>query len=93
MGDQRISLREKIFREVVNENITDKLGEKVTEKVTENQRMILNAIIQNPYLSSKDLSFIVGISAVKIRSNLSKLKTCGLIERIGPDKGGYWKIK
>jgi ATP-dependent DNA helicase RecG len=34
----------------------------------------------------------VGISADKIRVNISKLKAKGLIERVGPDKGGHWKI-
>jgi predicted HTH transcriptional regulator len=35
----------------------------------------------------------VGIRADKIRINISKLKAKGLLDRIGPDKGGYWKIK
>jgi len=72
---------------------TEKDTKKVTEKVTENQRIILNAIDQNPYLSSEVLSSIVGISAVKIRENISKLKVKGLIERIGSNKGGYWILK
>ncbi|MDR2346565.1 MAG: hypothetical protein LBE18_10900 [Planctomycetaceae bacterium] len=40
-----------------------------------------------------DLSVIVGISERKTKENISKLKTKGLLERVGPDKGGYWKIK
>ena len=32
------------------------------------------------------------IVASKIKENLAKLKAKGMIERIGPDKGGYWKI-
>ena len=71
----------------------EKVTEKVTGKVTENQRLILESISENPHLSSEDLSIIVGISAVKIRNNIAKLKAKGFIERIGPDKGGYWKIK
>jgi predicted HTH transcriptional regulator len=35
----------------------------------------------------------VGITAEKIRANIAKLKAKGLLERIGGDKGGYWKIK
>ena len=74
-------------------NISEKVTEKVTERVTENQRMILESITKNPYLSSDELSSIVGISAVKIRQNLSKLKAKNLIERIGPNRGGgYWKV-
>ena len=25
--------------------------------------------------------------------NIQQLKTQGIIERIGPDKGGYWNVK
>ena len=28
----------------------------------------------------------------KVEENLSKLKSKGIIERVGPDKGGYWRI-
>jgi ATP-dependent DNA helicase RecG len=38
------------------------------------------------------LANIVGITAINIRVNLAKLKAKGLIKRIGPDKGGYWKV-
>lgn len=27
------------------------------------------------------------------QNNITKLKVKGLIERIGPDKGGYWKVR
>ena len=50
-------------------------------------------INKNPYITSEELSDIVGIRADKIRINISKLKIKGLIERIGGDRGGYWKIK
>jgi predicted HTH transcriptional regulator len=28
----------------------------------------------------------------KTKENIAKLKAKGLLERVGPDKGGYWKI-
>ncbi|MDR2775129.1 MAG: winged helix-turn-helix transcriptional regulator [Tannerella sp.] len=67
-------------------------SEKVTEKVTENQQKILEKIIDNQYVTSDELSVIVGISVRKIKSNISKLKQKGILERIGSDKGGYWKV-
>jgi len=70
-----------------NEQFTE-----VTEKVTENQQKILNNIFNNQYITAEELASIVGISARKIKENLSKLKSRGFLERIGPDKGGYWKI-
>lgn len=66
--------------------------EKVTEKVTETQHLILENVKKKPYMTSEELSKIIGISAVKIRVNITKLKEKGLIERIGAAKGGYWKV-
>ena len=73
------------------ENIGD--TEKVGEKLTENQQKILIAITENPHIAAPELAIIVGISKRKTEDNISKLKAKNLIERIGPDKGGYWKVK
>ncbi|MDR2908078.1 MAG: Fic family protein [Bacteroidales bacterium] len=71
----------------------EKGTEKGTEKITQNQKTIIDSLSKNPYLTSHELSVIVGIRADKIRVNLSKLKAKGIIERIGGDKGGFWEIK
>ena len=78
--------------EKVGEKGTEKVGEKVGEKITENQQKIIKNIDEYPHISASELAVSVGISKRKIEKNLSKLKTKGLIERIGPDKGGYWKV-
>jgi ATP-dependent DNA helicase RecG len=75
-----------------NDSNRNKDTEKVTEKVTENQRLILQNISENPYITSFELSSKVGISDNKVRINIAKLKSRGILERIGADKGGYWKI-
>ena len=62
------------------------------EKVTENQRIILKSIEQNQYITIPELSAIIKISERKTKENLSKLKAKGFLERIGPDKGGHWKV-
>jgi ATP-dependent DNA helicase RecG len=77
----------------VKVNKPEKATEKATEKVTENQQLIINCIIQNPYTTSEELSDIVGIRADNIRKNLAKLKAKGILERVGSDKEGYWKVK
>jgi predicted HTH transcriptional regulator len=77
---------------VVKNSINIDIVEKVTEKVTENQELIIKNITINPNTTSEELSKIIGITPEKIRVNLSKLKAKGIIERVGPDKGGYWKI-
>ncbi|MDR0509989.1 MAG: winged helix-turn-helix transcriptional regulator [Rikenellaceae bacterium] len=58
-----------------------------------NERKILENISADQYITSDKLSKIVGITAGNIMVNLSKLKSKGLLERVGGDRGGYWKIK
>lgn len=65
---------------------------KVTEKVTENQALILALMKKSPSISSLALAAKVGISDRKIKENIKKLKQLNLISRIGPAKGGHWKV-
>ena len=53
----------------------------------------MNSIFNNQYITVEELASIVGISTRKIQANIAKLKSRGLLERVGADKGGYWKIK
>lgn len=71
---------------------TEKDTEKGTEKFSLNQKLILSAIGENPYITSQELAVKIGIRADKIRVNISKLKIKGVLKRIGPDKGGFWQV-
>jgi len=73
------------------ENVTE--TENNTENLSKNQKIIINEIKKNPNITSEELSNIIGITADNVRVNLSKLKSKGLIERVGADKGGYWRVK
>ncbi len=79
----------------VTENVTTKSGKvagKVADKLTDNQKNIIALIKRNSYISARKLAPLVGISHRKIQENIAKLKEYGIIERIGPAKGGYWEI-
>jgi len=71
---------------------TRKKLKKVGEKLTQNQKSVIQGIIDNPYVSARELCEIVGISSRKIEDNIKKLKALGVLMRIGPPKGGYWEI-
>lgn len=71
---------------------TYKVGEKVGINLTENQKEILASMLENPKISAKKLSELVGISSRKIEENIKKLKEEKLIERVGANKGGSWKV-
>ena len=49
--------------------------------------------MNNPWISRKELSKFIGINQSAIQKHLDKLKQAGILERIGPAKGGYWKVK
>ena len=63
--------------------------EKSKEKSKEK---IITAVSENPYISIIELSKMTGLSVAGVEKNLRNLKTEGSLLRIGPDKGGYWKI-
>ena len=69
-----------------------KVTVKVTQKVTVNQKKILDAIKNNPYITQEELAETVGITRKSIISNMKKLQEIGLIKRIGADKNGYWQV-
>ena len=83
----------KIYSNVdVSGKVTEKVTEKVTDKVTDNQYKILIEIKKNQNITTIQLSEIIDISQRKIKDNIAKLKQKGYLIRIGPAKGGYWKI-
>jgi len=69
-----------------------KKGLKARYGLTDNQLKILNAIIKNKNVTQQRLSELIGITSRNIRNNMEKLKKKGLLKRIGPVRGGYWKV-
>ncbi len=50
------------------------------------------ALCKNPKATNKELSDVLHLSDRTIRTQIHSLKDAGLIERIGSDRSGYWKI-
>ncbi|WP_373921456.1 winged helix-turn-helix domain-containing protein [Prolixibacter sp. SD074] len=46
----------------------------------------------DPYISATSLAEKLGISRRKTETNIGKLRELGLIQRVGPPKGGHWEI-
>ena len=85
-----------IVEENVIENVieNDVVEENVIENdVTENRKQeILKLIYSDSQISTKQLSEKLNVNIRTIFRDLENLKIKGIIEREGPDKGGYWKI-
>ena len=75
--------------EVTSREKTAKSG----EKNTTSREKIIDILSQNGRLSAVALAEKIGISAKAIEKHLANLKADGRIERIGPAKGGHWKVK
>ena len=63
------------------------------EKPTKSWEKIVALLSKDGKLSATSLAEKIGISAKAVEKHLANLKTDGIIERIGPAKGGYWKVK
>lgn len=54
---------------------------------------ILEQLYIDPGYSVTELSKLLGISRITVSNSIKKLKNQGIIERVGNNKKGYWKIK
>lgn len=73
-----------------NEHINDR--ENVPENVTERQKQILAFIEKNNKITANELALELAVTSKTINRDIGKLKSLKIIERIGGDKGGHWKV-
>jgi Fic family protein len=64
-------------------------SEKVSEKTSEK---IIRLIAERNDITIAELAALIGVSSRSIERNLKLLQNEGLLARIGPAKGGKWKI-
>ena len=69
-----------------------KEGSKLGSKLTQNQQKIVDLMKHNPHITKKDIIQSLNIGKTAVDNNIAKLKTIGILKRIGPDKGGHWEI-
>lgn len=50
------------------------------------------AIQNNPRITYRELAELLGLTEDGIFWNIKKLKAKGFLRRVGPNKGGHWKI-
>ncbi len=69
--------------------ITPEKAEKSTQKSTQK---ILDIIGQNSFVTRAELAKEIGLSEGGVKKQLKKLQAKGVLKRVGPDKGGHWKV-
>ena len=73
---------------------TEEPREKPREKTREKTReKIFELIRNNPDITTAQLAELTGLTPKGIEWQIAQLKKNGSLKRIGPDKGGHWKIK
>jgi Fic family protein len=80
--------------EFVEAQDDEKSGQKTVVRKSGQKKWseVLELIKENPNITRVELSDTLGINPSAIQRHIQKLKTDGLIERIGGDKGGHWQI-
>jgi len=58
----------------------------------ETRGKILKLISEDSAISIKEMSDRIGITQKGIEWQIMRLKKDGVLQRIGPAKGGYWKV-
>ena len=53
---------------------------------------ILEAISKNKEISTREIASVLRISERAVKYQIKALKEKHLLKRIGPDRGGYWKV-
>lgn len=71
----------------------EQITQKTTQKLNNNQLKIIELIKENPKITRNELANKLNITSDGVKYNLKKLVDNKIIERIGPDNGGYWEIK
>ena len=89
------NLQKEIVTYLDSIGVEENLGktEKGGEKPTKSREKIVAMLSKDGKLSAAALAGKIGISAKAVEKHLANLKAEGIIERIGPAKGGYWKIR
>ena len=61
-------------------------------KLSDTQLSIISLLKTTSQITLKEIATKVGINQATVSRNINKLKQLGLIERIGSDKTGFWKV-
>lgn len=70
----------------------DKINDKVNDKINDKEKQILIELMSNPNLTIPEINKITKISTATISRHLKQLQDKKIIERVGSNKSGYWKI-
>jgi len=74
------------------ERLVERLVDGLVEGLAESQKKIVQLMINNPIITINEMSEEIGISTTAIDKNITTLKRKGIVERVGSDSTGTWKV-
>lgn len=77
---------------LISEKVDQKVDQKVDRKLSKSKIKIINLILNNYGISLNDIKIATGLSIQAVKKNIKELKELGIIERVGNNKTGYWKV-
>ena len=76
----------------LNKQFTDNLSDNLSDKLSDKEQKTLELLLEDPGYTALQLAEKLHVSRVSVTKYLKALKQKGIIERIGSDRSGYWKI-
>ena len=94
-GDFKVVLYRKNATENdrANEGVNEDVNEDVTKNLSDKERLVYALIKKNPDITNRVLISKTNFAHATIERAVKKLKEKSLIERVGSDKTGHWKVK
>ena len=83
--------KDRVLR-IFADKVTDRVTDRVTDKVTESEQELLTLLIEDPAYTYVTLAKKLGVSRKTVSLKIKSLKGKGILQRIGSDTKGYWKI-
>lgn len=90
---QKVTVKDKsITRNITVRKTITRNNKNITVKLTQTQKNILNLIKENPYITQNEIALKLEIARETVNRSMKKLQQEKIIQRIGADKNGSWKI-
>jgi len=80
------------LKSLKKENVTTNVTTNVTIKLNQTEERILQMITNNPNITQKEIAEELNITIMTVKRNTNRLKEKGIIDRVGANKNGYWKL-
>ena len=66
--------------------------DQISDQISDQIKMILELIKEKPQISRSEISHKMGLHESSVKRRLKMMVDKGIIQRIGSDRGGHWKI-